>query len=101
MGASAFPILRPVQHGCNDYPLRYPNDLINHDLGQSWHDPFERIGLASGMPHEREGDQQLRAAEKSPNYVFSGRRAILRDPAIDVFEIDNRLVVEDKLHRAL
>jgi len=53
------------------------------------------------VPHEREGDQQLRAAEKSLNYVLGSRRAILRDPAVDVFEIGNRLVVEDKLHRAL
>jgi hypothetical protein len=28
-------------------------DLIHHNIGQSWHHPFERTGMTSGMAHKR------------------------------------------------
>jgi hypothetical protein len=81
----------------NNTILRLIN-LIHHDIGQSRHHPFKRTGIMANMAHERKQDQRLGAAEEPVDHGLSDSRAVLRDPIEDVFEIGERLIVEDQLH---
>ena len=78
-----------------------PIDLINYDIGQFRHNPFECIGLTSGVPHKWKGHQKLNTAEEPLNDFLRCERTVLCNPALDVFEIRDCFFVEDKLHRFL
>jgi hypothetical protein len=52
------------------------------------------------MPHERKRDWQLGAAKRPIHNGLGVGGAVPRDPREDVFEIGERLIVEDKLHTA-
>src|ERR1017187_23203 len=95
-----FAVLRSVKHGRDDNALLRPIDLVHHDIGQSRHRPFKRKGIATDMAHERKRDQQLRAAKKPLDHDLRGGRTVLGNPIKDVFEIDQRLIVVNKLHTA-
>src|SRR6185437_4657977 len=94
----AVAVLRAVKYGRNHHSLRFTIDLINDDIGQPGHNPFERVGISARVPHQWERNQQFGAPEQPINHVLRGCRTILRDPTIDAFKIGDGLIVEDKLH---
>ena len=61
-------VLSPVNHSYHNDPLWRPINLVHHDVRQSGHNPFERIRFTTGVAHEREVDQQFRAAEEPINH---------------------------------
>src|SRR5580698_6979144 len=99
--AFAVAILRAMKDARYHHTLFGSIDLIDQNIGQARDDPFEGTGLSSGVPHQWKRNQQLGAFEEPLGHILCVSRAVLSDPAIDVFEIDDGVIIENKLHRTL
>ena len=93
--ASALAVLRAVKYGRYDNSLLLPIDFVHHNIWQPRYHPFERVGIAADMANKGKRDQQFYAAKQPVCHRSRGRGIILGNPAKDIFEIGNRLIVED------
>jgi hypothetical protein len=90
-----------VKNSRYDDPLLLPIDFVDHDIRQPGHHSFERVGIAANMANSGKRDQQFYAAEQLVHHRPRRCGAFLGNPGKDVFEIGNRLIVEDELHGVL
>jgi hypothetical protein len=93
-------ILGAVKYSRDDNAFPRPIDLIYKDIGKSRHHPFECIGIATDMAHERKRDQRFSVAEQSVDHSLRSGRAVPGNLIEDMIEIGERLIVEDELHIA-
>lgn len=96
---SRIPGLSAVKYRSYDDSCAYHVDFIDNDIGQLWHDPLKRLGTMPDVSHEGKRRQQPDALEQPVGYPPGSCWTILRDPIEDTFEIGNRLIVEDQVHR--
>ena len=74
-----------------------PN-FIHDNIWQARDDPFKSPLVSPGMTHLRKCREMFRADENPLDDSPRHRRIIFRDPIVDAFEIDERVLVENEFH---